>query len=55
MNEPQDLLTGPVADPPPLIDGQALGDLLEQHTAWSAVPADDPAHRQAGLMVPARL
>jgi len=42
MNEPQDLLTGPVADPPPLIDGQALGDLLEQHTAWSAVPATIP-------------
>ena len=39
MNEPQNILTGRVTGPPPLIDGHALGDLLGQHTSWAAVPA----------------
>ena len=42
MNEPQNILTGRVTGPPPLIDGHALGDLLRQHTSWAAVPASIP-------------
>jgi hypothetical protein len=29
-------------EPPPLIDGHALGDLLDQHRPWSRVPAVVP-------------
>ena len=42
MNEPQNILTGRVTGPPPLIDGHALGNLLRQHTSWAAVPASIP-------------
>jgi hypothetical protein len=42
MSEPQGTLTGQVLSDPPPIDGRALGDLLEQHTPWAAVPAHIP-------------
>ncbi len=42
MSEPQNIITGRVDDPPPLIDGHALGDLLRQHTPWAMVPASIP-------------
>ena len=42
MSEPQNILTGRVVDPPPLIDGHALGDLLRQHTSWTMIPASIP-------------
>ena len=42
MNEPQNVPTGRIIDPPPLIDGHALGDLLRQHTSWAKVPASIP-------------
>lgn len=42
MNEPQNILTGRVTGPPPLIDGHALGDVLRQHRSWAAVPASIP-------------
>jgi len=42
VSEPQNILTGRVVDPPPLIDGHALGDLLRQHTSWAMVPASIP-------------
>lgn len=42
MDEPPVGLTGWAADLPQLIDGEALGDLLEQHTSWSEVPASIP-------------
>ena len=43
MTEPQNILTGRVTGPPPLIDGHALDDLLRQHTSWAAVPASIPS------------
>jgi hypothetical protein len=42
VDEPRNTLAGQVTGPPPLIDGHALGDLLRQHTPWSAVPASIP-------------
>jgi len=45
MEEPQNVLTGRVIDPPPpplLLDGNALDELLRQYTPWSQIPAPIP-------------